>query len=296
MAKKSGGVIGKILLVIVLLLVIGGAVACVYHFTDGGTTEFKRFYLVHGGKDLMQPKSSMRFSAGSEQRFDVKYTFDLGITEAKEYSVKIVPNEEETFSFTVGERRLAWRETDEMADLSAFFSLEAGERSFTFYLPQLMTVKTVLSSLYPGEEVTVAGADALLGKALYKLVAVSYDGKVTYEIAFSVLPHEVEGVEPDTESYVFSGDTYRIGYSASRYGFAQSGQELIRFEAPAFAAFGEEVTFTGNVNLDGCGIESVEIWLGGALYARFTEDDSPLGVTHSFSMPSGSVMIRFYLR
>lgn len=294
MSKKSAAVFGKILLVIVLLLVIGGAVACVYHFTDGGTTDFKTFYLVHNGKDIFQTESSMQFCAGDEQRFDVKYTFGLG--SEKDYTVTIVPNEEESFSFTVGERRLAWRRSDELKDLTAFFSLEKGKGGFSFRPPQLMTARSILAAVFPGEAVTGVEEDALFGKELYRLIVASQDGKVTYNVDFSVLPHAVEEVTADANAHIFSESVYQIGYTVSPPDDLDEDDDwlwMLDFNAPAYASFGETVTFKADHYADGYSVDTIDILFNGSVLLHITEETYASPVIHSFQMPAGNVTVRF---
>lgn len=198
--KRTNGMIVKVLSFILLLALIGGGIALIYRYTNGFNEDFKTFYLEYNGGKILQETSEMGFVSGSEATFDVKYTFDFG-DEAREYNVKVLPNEEEVFEYTVGERYVQWRAKDETADLSSLFGLKKDETSFTLTFPSDMTAETALKSLYAGQEVTV-DADALKGKKIFRLEVSSYNEKITYVINFSV---GVITVTLDRESIIFGG-------------------------------------------------------------------------------------------
>lgn len=187
--RKAGNVIIKIVsLVILLALLIGGAVF-LYRYTNGFNEDLKTFYLEYQGEKILSDSKEMRFLYGKEQKFDVKYTFDLEQGE-RDYSVKIVPNEDVSFNYSVDGIPKKWRAANETADLSAYFNLKKEETSFTFTVPDGLTVAGLLGKIYPEGTVTVDG-DALKGKPLYRLVVSSYNGEITYSINFSAVAVEV---------------------------------------------------------------------------------------------------------
>ena len=141
----------------------------------------------------------MTFTKGKTHRFDVKYTFDTGQTEARDYSVEIVPNAEQDFEYTVdGEPYLY----SKAGDLSAAFSLKKQKSYFEITLREDMSVQSVLETVHPGQQVKVPenAADVFP----YVLCISSYNGNVSYRIAFG-LGAEVTGITLDPPSIVFTG-------------------------------------------------------------------------------------------
>lgn len=197
--KRTGNLIVRILAVVILLVLLGTAIALIYRYTNGFNEDFKTFYFEYNGEKIFESEREMLFVSGTEAEFGVKYTFDVG-DKTREYSVKIVPNEKESFQYTVGDRYKQWRAKDETADLSAYFGLKKEASSFTLTFPSGMTAGTVLRALYPGEDITV-DADALKGKPLYRLEVSSYNKEITYIIDFAVTGLSVE---LDKDHVVFS--------------------------------------------------------------------------------------------
>lgn len=199
--RKSSNIIVKVVAVILVVAILAAGIAIIFHFTNGFNEDFKTFYLEYEGKSIVQSKSEMQFTAGSEARFGVKYTFDVG-DEVRDYSVKISPNDEEGFTYTVGDRPLTWRAASETADLSKVFGLKKEASSFTLTFPAEMTVKTVLESVFAGGEITVPDEAAVSLKPLYRLEVSSYNGEITYTVNFSVVVPRVS-VELDRDHIIF---------------------------------------------------------------------------------------------
>lgn len=202
MRKKTVNIIIKVVSAILILALLVAGIALIYRYTNGFNEDFKTFYLEYNGEKILQSESELSFTHGTEATFRVGYTFDVG-EKSREYSVKVVPNEAESFDYTVGDYSLTWGTTVETEDLSEFFSLKKDESSFTLTFPVGMTAETLLQSLYPGQEVTVADDDSLSMKTLYTLVVSSYNEKITYAVNFSV---RQPVVELDRDHIIFNGD------------------------------------------------------------------------------------------
>lgn len=196
--RKVGNVIIKIVSLAILLALLIGGIVFLYRYTNGFNEDLKTFYLEYQGEKILTESKDMEFSYGVSQEFNVRYTFDLEQGK-REYSVKVVPNEDESFQFMVGDRVMKWRAADAMEDLSAFFELKKEETSFTLCAPKGLTLKSLLEKIYPGETVTV-DTDAIKDKPLYRLVVSSYNGEITYSINFTVVPIQVT---LDRENIVF---------------------------------------------------------------------------------------------
>ena len=197
--QSKGQLAAKIIGIILVLLLVAGLVAVIYKFTNGFNEDFKTFYVEHDGEQILSADSKMSFKAGETYRFDVKYTFDTGQTEARDYSVEIVPNAEQDFEYTVdGETYLY----SKAGDLSSAFSLKKQKSYFEITLREDMTVQSVLETVHPGQQVKVPenAADVFP----YVLCISSYNGNVSYRIAFD-LGADVTGITIDPPGIVFTG-------------------------------------------------------------------------------------------
>ena len=165
----------SIIVWVLILLLLGGAMAAIIHFTNGGSEDFKTFYLVHDGKDLTAAHSYAYYEQG-EQRFDVKYTFGLGAD----------------FDLFVEQERSAW---SSVGELNQVFALKKETTYFTFTIPEEKSVKEILEKLYPDDEVTAPVEQELPSPSpyLYSLIVSSYNESVTFRIDFSL----IEIIRPD---------------------------------------------------------------------------------------------------
>ena len=198
---KTSNIIIRIIAVLLVVALLGAGIALIYRYTNGFNEDFKTFYIEYNGEKVLQSKSEMNFLSGTEATFHVKYTFDLE-NEERDYNVKVYPNEEESFEYTVDDRYLVWRAAGETADLSSAFGLKKGKDSFTLSFPSEMTAQTVLQSCFPGQKVSV-DTEALKGKKIYRLVVSSYNEEVSFVIDFSV---GTASVTLDRENILFGGD------------------------------------------------------------------------------------------
>ena len=197
--QSKGQLAAKIIGIILVLLLVAGLVAVLYKFTNGFNEDFKTFYVEHEGKQILSENSETTFTKGKTHRFDVKYTFDTAQTEARDYSVEIVPNAEQDFEYTVdGETYLY----SKAGDLSSAFSLKKQKSYFEITLREDMTVQSVLETVHPGQQVKVPenAADVFP----YVLCISSYNGNVSYRIAFD-LGADVTGITLDPPGIVFTG-------------------------------------------------------------------------------------------
>ena len=199
--QSKGQTAAKVIGVILVLALLAGLVAVIYRFTNGFNEDFKTFYVEHNGEQILTTDSELVLEPGKTNRFDVKYTFDTGQTEARDYSVEIVPNAEQDFEYTVdGETYLY----SKAGDLSAAFSLKKQKSYFEITLREDMTVQSVLETVHPGQQVEVPENAADENPFPFALIVSSYNGNVSYRIAFSV-GMDVTGITLDPPSIVFTG-------------------------------------------------------------------------------------------
>ena len=199
--QSKGQVAAKVIGIILVLALLAGLIAVIYKFTNGFNEDFKTFYVEHEGKQFLSTQNDLVLEDAGVHRFDVKYTFDTEQSETKDYSVEIVPNAEQDFEYLVdGEPHLFSR----AGDLSAAFDLNKQATYFEITTTDGMTLQSVLERCHAGQTVEIP-ADAEKGNAYpYQLVVTSYNGSVSYRIAFSV-GMEVTGITLDPPSIVFTG-------------------------------------------------------------------------------------------
>ena len=199
--QSKGQTAAKVIGVILVLALLAGIVAVIYRFTNGFNEDFKTFYVEYDGEQILTAESEMHLVSGNTHRFDVKYTFDTGSSEPKDYNVKVVPNATRNFDFTVdGERYLYSKEND----LTSAFGLNKQDTYFELVLPEDFTLQYTLQSCYPGQTVVVP-EEAESGNAYpYTLVISSYNESVVYRINLSV-GAEVTGVTLDPSQIIFTG-------------------------------------------------------------------------------------------
>ena len=199
--QSKGQTAAKVIGVILVLALLAGLVAVLYKFTNGFNEDFKTFYVEHNGEQILTTDSELVFEPGKTNRFDVKYTFDTGQSEMKDYSVEIVPNVEKDFEYTVdGETYLY----SKAGDLSSAFSLKKQATHFEITLQEDMTLQSVLETVHPGQQVVVPETAADENPFPYALIVSSYNGNVSYRIAFD-LGADVTGITIDPPGIVFTG-------------------------------------------------------------------------------------------
>ena len=199
--QTKGKTAAKVIGVILVLLLLAGLVAIIYKFTNGFNEDFKTFYVEYGGKQILTTESEMHLVSGNTHRFDVKYTFDTENAEPKGYNVKVVPNAQRDFDFTVdGERYLYSKQ----GDMTAAFGLKKSDTYFELVIPEDFSLEYALQSCYPGKEVVVPEEAADTNAYPYMLVISSYNDSVVYHIALSV-GAEVTGVTLDPDHIIFTG-------------------------------------------------------------------------------------------
>ena len=89
-------------------------------------------------------------------------------------------------------------------ELSAAFSLKKQKSYFEITLREDMTIQSVLETVYPGQQVEVPETAADENPFPYTLIVSSYNGNVSYRIAFD-LGTDVTGITLDPSQIIFTG-------------------------------------------------------------------------------------------
>ena len=199
--QSKGQTAAKVIGIVLVLLLLAGIVAVIYRFTNGFNEDFKTFYVEHDGERILTTDSKLHLVEGQTHRFDVKYTFDTGNSEPKDYNVKVIPNAERDFDFTAGGERYLYSKEN---DLTSAFGLNKQDTYFELVLPEDFTLQYALQSCYPSKEIIVPEEAEQGNPYPYTLVISSYNESVVYRIDLSV-GEEVTGVVLDPEQIIFTG-------------------------------------------------------------------------------------------
>ncbi len=309
MQVSKAKTISKVVAYILVAIILVGTIGLVYRFTNGFNEDFKTFYIEYDGKQILTTDSKMTIKAGQKYAFNVKYTFDNGSSEPKDYNVKIVPNVEKDFDFTVdGERYLYSKEKD----LTAGFGLTKNDTSFELNLREDFSLKTVLQSVYANKTVVISNEALESNVYPFKLVVSSYNESVVYNIKLG-LDVKVTGVEFDKDEITFIPDgttpetptpsepdtpvtpeeqgQYFIEYDTLGNGSVLS----VNFNCQATANAGDKVEFTVSLTADSSDLEITNIRLENCDTGdELDEPDYSNGV-YSFNMPDCNVTVMIYL-
>lgn len=190
--------IAKTIVYILVAALLIGAIGFVYKYTNEFNEDFKTFYLEHNGEKILSSDSKMSIKPGDKYSFDVKYTFSGNATEEKGYNVKVLPNPDKDFAFTIAGGKFLFSKEK---DLSRGFGIKKNETSFELNLPEDFSIQSVLDSIYANE--VIVPEDALEGNPYpFILVVSSYNESVVYNIKLG-FSSKITGVELDKDTIVF---------------------------------------------------------------------------------------------
>lgn len=180
--KKIGTIIAYLLIVLALAGVIGFIVV----FTNGGTSDFKTFYVKYDGKMILQD-TEKQLPADKDLTFEVHYTFDKIVdSETKDFYVSVVAysTEETAFEYSVDGETVSFADME--SDFSNRFALVKTESGFTMNIPYEIDMYTCLSSVHTGKTVVVSDTVDLTQTPYFAIKVVSYNEKSTILIPFTV--------------------------------------------------------------------------------------------------------------
>ena len=192
------------LVTLFVVVFIGGLIAITYKFTDGFSSDFKTFYLVHDGKEILTSETKMAFVGGEIYKYEVKYVFEKKEDEKKGFTVKVLPNTEKDFEYTVAGNKYKY---SKQKDFTAAFNIELAEDSFEIIIPENFGIADVLKYMHCGQNITLADNATVDLLYPFKLEVSSYNGAATYTIYFNIVSTAgVTGVTLDPTTIVFGGD------------------------------------------------------------------------------------------
>lgn len=290
-----GKTVAKIIAYVILALVLVAAVGLIYKFTNGFNEDFKTFYVEYGGKQILTADSKQEFKQGAEHRFTVHYTFDNEKSEPKDYSVKIVPHAERDFDYTVDGEKYLYSKTGE---LTSAFGLKKEQTEFSIVIPSEYSLQKVLEATNSGKRVVVPEDAETNNPYPYRLVVSSYNGKVTYNIDFKLIP-TVTDITLNPDEIIFGGketpDTpvtpAEKKYDIDIDSLGWAGMDVINLTCPDKAAAGETVTFTATVKPEYANefkISGINVNYGSG--DEYLQDIRNENGTYTFKMPDASTL------
>ena len=164
------GKAGKIIICVLGILVIAGIMAFILKLTNGGTDEFKFFYITDESGKVYATKDSVKLRSETETQFNVNYTLT---NENMGYTVKVVPviTDETEFEYTVDGETVKYSAE---LDLTPAFNIKTYDEYFTIIVPDEM--RTILTAVHAGKTVEVPEGIDLLNTSYFSLVVTSYNG------------------------------------------------------------------------------------------------------------------------
>lgn len=178
-------IVGYGLVLILIVAVFGFA----YKYTNGFNEDLKTFYIEYGGKKILTTQTTLELESGKTHTFSVKYTFDKEEDKPKDYSVKIVPNMTKDFDYTANGERYIF---SKIKDLTAAFNVDKKETSFDITIPQVISLKTVLSAYHNGAQIGIEQSSIESNPNPFILVVSSYNGAIVYNISLKTLDMQAD--------------------------------------------------------------------------------------------------------
>lgn len=234
----------KVIAYVLVALIVAGAIGLIYKFTNGFNEDFKTFYVEYGDRQILTADSKLTLRYGETHTFNVKYTFDTEKSEPKDYKVKIIPNVERDFDYTVNGEKYLFSKTGEF---TYAFGLEKEQSQFSLTLPTGFGLQSALETINSGKKVVLPRDAETNNPYPFKLVVSSYNEKVVYNIELKIID-PITDVELNPDEIVFGGSdnssTPPSEYSI-RYLIGGDGTNLtnLNIVSPSSAQAGEIVTF-----------------------------------------------------
>lgn len=191
--------VAQVIVYVVLALVLVVAVGLIYKYTNGFNEDFKTFFIEYESKKILTADSKLSLNNSKTYTFNVKYTFDTEKSEPKDYNVKIIPNVERDFDYTVDGEKHLYSKTGE---LTSVFGLVKEQAQFSITLPSDYNLQKVLQAVNGGKNTVVLKEAEENNPYPYRLVVSSYNEKVVYNIDFKII-QEANDITLNPDEIVF---------------------------------------------------------------------------------------------
>ncbi len=186
MSKKSTNAM-KIIVYVIIVALVASAIAVIFYFTNGFTTDFSTFFVEVNDEQILTSASGLVVSTEEPLEVNIKYVFTS--KDVHGYSVQVVPNaiDDKDFDFTVDGEVYSYQAEE---DLIGGFDIFYGKEFFTIKAKGGIT--QILQAVYPGRNVEDCTSSSYTD--MFKIIVKSYDGKQSVELNFSV-PEQATDVE-----------------------------------------------------------------------------------------------------
>ena len=169
----------------VLLVVVLGVVAFVFAYINNGQ---KNFYVQYGDEKISHKLENVELEKNATSLFYCKNV--LGITDKQEqatnFTVRVQANSEALSEYDFTGFTLDGKTKDffKGTDITNGFDIQLGEGHFTLYLPETLTLMSVLEKVYPDAEIAGVPEVDLYAKECLSLIVYCDQEKATVTIGF----------------------------------------------------------------------------------------------------------------
>ena len=198
MKSRTVKKISNFITYIIILGVVGIVFGIIMIFTNGFTTSFRTFYVVHEDKVYIDSGEDLLLHKDIDYVFKPRYVFSvINKDMSKDYIVKIIPNitDEIDFDFTVDDEVYSFSAFE---DFTEYFDIKVYDDYFTLNVPN--SIDSLLQLMYPDTDIVIPELSNKLD--YFTLIVTSYNGESVVKFNFNIYV-EVEGVILDENVVVF---------------------------------------------------------------------------------------------
>ncbi len=181
---KSKSVISTVIYVAIFVAILG-VIALVFAFINNGQ---KNFYVQYGDEKISYKKENVELPKNATSLFYCKNVLGLSDKQekAKNFNVCIQANADaladyDFSGFVVGEKNIDFFRA---TDLTKGFDVQIGDGYFSLYLPETLTLQSVLEKVYAGSTVSGVPEINLYEKDYLQIVVTSEIEKANVTICF----------------------------------------------------------------------------------------------------------------
>ncbi len=182
--KKISTAMSVVLRVIIVILIIG-VVGMVFAFMNNGQ---KNFYVQYGNENISYKTENKELQKNAYNVFFCKNVLAVSdeMAKADNFTVTIIANEKAFAGCDFSSMKMDGIPTNSFfaTDCTAAFDISICDGFFILYLPEMLTVETVLNKVYPKVEITGVPEINLYEKDYFLILVYSEQEKSTVAIGF----------------------------------------------------------------------------------------------------------------
>ncbi len=264
--KRENSWLVWILVIALAVLLVGGLAVLLRPQAEEQQEQPRQFEVLLDGQALPGKETEMYFDRGREYRFEI--VASEGADPSAGYVAEVISKRDEEIAFSIDGDAYRW---NGITDLTEYFKPEQDAAGFTLRIPEEMTFRAVLETVYAGEALSdIPHESSLKDRLLYSMMISSPDRTTVYRIDFNVK----------------SDETFRIGVEVP-----EVYRPYLDFRCRETAKFGERVEFVFFIGEGAPAWEIESVLLHdpdtGEEYALYQN----LQFIFSFDMPAHDVVI-----